>query len=170
MKPSLCGWGAFCKSGVYARTASCLTTGDLSGALEVGLGAGQLALNTVEKSANGIVGMRQVKLLRHSKLKGGATDRPNRKAEDRRPARFPARGLKERRSHLSRRRGNASVEQHQLLLWDETAAGKTKEDAPVEEEHLFRFDLICRTAVSVTRMYGGVGVAPCKRIKSSRLR
>ena len=28
-KPSICKWDAFCKSGVYARKDSCLTTGDL---------------------------------------------------------------------------------------------------------------------------------------------
>jgi len=31
-KPSICGWGAFCKSGVYAVKVTCLTPGDLSGA------------------------------------------------------------------------------------------------------------------------------------------
>ena len=31
-KPSICDWGVLCKSGVYARTVSCLTPGGLSGA------------------------------------------------------------------------------------------------------------------------------------------
>jgi len=30
-KPSICGWGAFCKSGVYAAKVTSLTPGDLSG-------------------------------------------------------------------------------------------------------------------------------------------
>jgi len=87
-KPSICGWGAFCKSGVYAAKVTCLTPGDLPGASATRLGVGQPALKTVEKSANGIVGRKQVKLLRHSRPKGGATDRPSRKAEDRRPERW----------------------------------------------------------------------------------
>lgn len=31
-KSSICDWGAFCKSGVYARKVTCLTPGDLPGA------------------------------------------------------------------------------------------------------------------------------------------
>jgi hypothetical protein len=46
------------------------------------LGVEQWALNTVEESAKGIVGKRQAKLLRHSRPKGGETDRPSRKAGD----------------------------------------------------------------------------------------
>jgi len=41
------------------------------------LGVGSLALNTVEKSAEGIVGARQAKRVRHSRPKGGVTDRPS---------------------------------------------------------------------------------------------
>ena len=33
-KPSICGWGAFCKSGVYAVKVTSLTPGDLPGASE----------------------------------------------------------------------------------------------------------------------------------------
>jgi hypothetical protein len=33
-KSSICGWGAFCKSGVYAAKVTSLTPGDLSGASE----------------------------------------------------------------------------------------------------------------------------------------
>ena len=56
-KPSICGWDAFCKSGVYAAKVTCLTPGDLPGACRRSkLGAERLALNTVEKSAEGIVG------------------------------------------------------------------------------------------------------------------
>jgi hypothetical protein len=51
--------------------------------------------------------------------------------------------------------GNASVERDEGLLWDETSAGETKGDAPVDRE----VDSICRTAVYVIRMYGGVGGA-----------
>jgi len=39
--------------------------------------------------------------------KGGATDRPSHKAVNRRPERFPERGLKERRSRLPRNEGTA---------------------------------------------------------------
>jgi hypothetical protein len=45
--------------------------------------------------------------------------------------------------------------------WDETGVGMMREDAPVGTGYpLIRmsgFDLICRTAVYVIRMYGGVG-------------
>lgn len=44
-------------------------------------------------------------------------------------------------------------------LWGETAAGSVIEDASVEGKHCAAFDLICRTAVYVTRLYGGVGGA-----------
>jgi len=33
-KPSICGWDAFCKFGVYAAKVTCLTPGDLPGASE----------------------------------------------------------------------------------------------------------------------------------------
>jgi len=44
-------------------------------------------------------------------------------------------------------------------LWGETAAGSVIEDASVEGVRCAAFDLICRTAVYVTRLYGGVGGA-----------
>ena len=55
-------------------------------------------------------------------------------------------GLKDGRSHLLRSGGNASVGQRPL--WDETAVGETKEDAPVQEHWLMervleRSNLIC---------------------------
>ena len=117
----------------------------------------------MEESAEGIVGMRQAKLVRHSKPKGGATDRPSRKAEDRRPERFPARGLKERSSDLSWNHGTASGESigREPGDWDETGVGSTREHAPVGTGYppmrIFRSDSICRTAVYVIRSYGGVG-------------
>ena len=33
-KLAICGWGAFCKFGVYAAKVTCLTPGDLCGASE----------------------------------------------------------------------------------------------------------------------------------------
>ena len=115
----------------------------------------------MEESAEGIVGMRQAKLVRHSRPKGGATDRPSRKAEDRRPERYPERGLKERRSRLSKNNGSASGESvgHEPGGWGETGVGATGSDAPVGLHRQFKAqaDLICRTAVYVTRSYGGVG-------------
>jgi hypothetical protein len=54
---------------------------------------------------------------------------------------------------LLRSGDNASIEQRELLLWDETSTGKTKEDAPVG----MAVDLTCRTAVYVIYMYGDVG-------------
>jgi len=66
-KPSICGRGALCKSGVYAVTVACLTSGDLPGASGYRSWAlKRLALNTVEKSAEGIVDGRQAALVRHS--------------------------------------------------------------------------------------------------------
>jgi len=94
-KSSLCGWGAFCKSGVYAAQVTGLTPGDLSGASATRLGVGQPALTTVEKSANGVVGARQAKLVRRSRPKGGVTDRLNRNVGHRTPERYPERGAKE---------------------------------------------------------------------------
>jgi len=41
-----------------------------------------------------------------------------------------------------------------LLIWDELSTGETGEDAPVS---FTRANLICRTAVYVIRMCGGVG-------------
>ena len=52
------------KSGDCARKAAELTSGDLAGR---------------QKSAEGIVGPTSAKLVRHSRPKGGATDRPSRK-------------------------------------------------------------------------------------------
>lgn len=52
--------GAFCKSGVYARNDSCLTTGDLPCVVAAQaakrLRTGELVLNAWQKSAKGIVG------------------------------------------------------------------------------------------------------------------
>ena len=125
------------------------------------LGVEQSALNTVEESAEGIVGRRQAKLLRHSRPKGGATDRPSRNAEDRRPERFPEKGLKERRSCWPRNGGRASGESMERRLhdWDEADVGAARENAPVGVRRLAlpHGDSICRTAIYVTRLYGGVG-------------
>ena len=43
--------------------------------------------------------------------------------------------------------------------WDETEVGAVRKDAPVDVHRRFalHIDLICRTAVYVTRSYGGVG-------------
>ena len=43
--------------------------------------------------------------------------------------------------------------------WDEADVGAAGNDAPVgvHGRYAFRIDLICRTAVYVTRMHGGVG-------------
>ena len=137
------------------------TPGDLPGASVTRLGAEQSALNPVEKSANGIVGKRQAKLVRHSRPKGGETDRPSRKAGDRRPERYPERGLKERRGRLSKSNGMASGESvgPEPGGWGETGVGAAGSDAPVGLHRQFKApaDLICRTAVYVTRSYGGVG-------------
>ena len=160
-KPSICDWGVLCKSGVYARIVSCLTPGGLSGASATRLGVGRPALKTVEKSAEGIVGARQVRLVRHSRLKGGVTDRPSRNVGHRRPERYPERGLKERRGRLSKNNGIASGESvgHESGGWGETGVGAAGSDAPVGLHRQFKAqaDLICRTAVYVTRSYGGVG-------------
>ena len=51
------------RSGDCARKAAELTSGDLAGR---------------QKSAEGIVGLTSARLVRHSKPKGGATDRPSR--------------------------------------------------------------------------------------------
>ena len=61
---------------------------------------------------------------------------------------------KERRSCIRRGAGR------EFWVWDETAVGAARDDAPVSvqggcySEHP---DSICRTAVYVTRMHGGVG-------------
>lgn len=115
----------------------------------------------MEKSAEGIVGLRQARLVRHSMPKGGATDRPSRKALNRRPERYPERGLKERRSRLPRNEGTASGEPTRRKPggWDETVVGAARNDAPVGafRRYARHADLICRTAVYVTRTHGGVG-------------
>ena len=54
-KSSICGWGAFCKSGIYAAKVTCLTPGGLS-CVKDSLRAKRLALIAGQKSAEGIVG------------------------------------------------------------------------------------------------------------------
>ena len=57
------------KSGVYALKALCLTPGGLSCVpLIAGLRIEQSILSAWEKSAEGIVGILQVKLVRHSNV------------------------------------------------------------------------------------------------------
>jgi hypothetical protein len=70
----------------------------------------------------------------------------------RRLERFPARGLKERRSRLPRNSGTASDQ-------DETEVGAVGNDAPVgvHGQYALYLDSICRTAGYVTRTSGGVG-------------
>lgn len=62
---------------------------------------------------------------------------------------------------MSKNGGNASGESAQRKLggWDEAAVGAMREDAPVGAYwlHAMALDSICRTAVYVTRSYGGVG-------------
>jgi hypothetical protein len=106
-----------------------------------------------------------VKLVRHSRPKGGATDRPSRNARARRPERFPERGLKERSTWLLRNGDSASGEprgespmagtKSRLARWQ----GRLRLNGVVGvlQTHAPSFDLICRTAVYVTRTHGGVG-------------
>jgi hypothetical protein len=81
----------------------------------------------------------------------------------RRPERCPERGLKERRSYLDWNGDIASGEPSKRKLggWDEIVVGWTGENAPVSVCQSFMqqmyADLICRTAVYVTRTHGGVG-------------
>ena len=125
------------------------------------LGAERSALNTVEKSADGIVGVRQATLLRHCNVERRSPARQSRNAEPRRPERYPERGLKERRSRLPRNDSNASGEStgRKSGGWDEADVGAAGKDAPVgvHGRYAVHLDLICRTAVYVTRSYGGVG-------------
>jgi hypothetical protein len=62
---------------------------------------------------------------------------------------------------LPRNAGIASGESigRELGGWDEANVGAAREDAPVRVRgrYAVRVDLICRTAVYVTRSYGGVG-------------
>ena len=70
----------------------------------------------------------------------------------------PARGVTERGSRLSRNGGGVSVGRKPIR--DENPVGEMKADAPVEAQRLhllLRVDSIYRTAVYVTRSYGGVG-------------
>jgi hypothetical protein len=69
--------------------------------------------------------------------------------------------LKERRSRLPRNEGTASGEPTRRKPggWDETVVGAARNDAPVGVLRWYarHADLICRTAVYVTRTHGGVG-------------
>jgi hypothetical protein len=66
-KPSIGKRGVLYKSGVYAQKALCLTPGDLPCArLSRGLREEQSTLTAWEKSAEGIVGDLQERLVRHS--------------------------------------------------------------------------------------------------------
>jgi|GEM_PF-2579560 hypothetical protein len=74
-KPSIGKRGVLYKSGVYAQKALCLTPGDLPCArLSRGLREEQSTLTAWEKSAEGIVGDLQERLVSTLKPKGGATD------------------------------------------------------------------------------------------------
>ena len=117
------------------------------------LGVWKRALNIVEKSAEGIVGT--VKALSHE-------------SPIRRPERCPERGLKERGNRLPRKTAIASGESRgrKPAGWGESGIGAARNDAPVNacvateplrHNGLMRINLICRTAVYVTRSYGGVG-------------
>ena len=68
-----------------------------------------------------------------------------------------ARGLKERSTRLPRNGGSASVGRRPI--WDETVVGAVGDETPVKARWLMPLSSypICRTAVYVTRSYGGVG-------------
>ncbi len=86
-KSSIRIWGVLYKSGVYAQKALCLTPGGLPCApgcrvrRNLDGGESKSTLIAWEKSAEGIVGILQVKLLRHSMSKDGETDMLSRKAD-----------------------------------------------------------------------------------------
>lgn len=119
-------------------------------------------LNTVEKSAEGIVGERQATLVRHCNVERRSPRyaravKPNTEG----PNGSPARGLKERRSRLPRNSGIAFGEPmgRKPGGWNEPDVGAVGEDAPVgmRRRYALHIDLICRTAGYVTRTSGGVG-------------
>jgi hypothetical protein len=58
-------WGVLYKSGAYARNVLCLTLGDLSAVRKSGLRPGEPDLTGRQKSAEGILGPRQARLVRH---------------------------------------------------------------------------------------------------------
>ena len=57
--------GVLYKSGAYARKVLCLTLGDLSTVRRMGLRPGEPGLTGRQKSAEGIVGPRQARRVRH---------------------------------------------------------------------------------------------------------
>ena len=57
--------GVLYKSGVYAPNVLCLTLGDLLAVRRSGLRTGEPGLSGRQKSAEGIVGWRQARLVRH---------------------------------------------------------------------------------------------------------
>lgn len=59
--------GVLYKSGAYARNVLCLTLGDLSTVQSSGLKSGEPDLTGRQKSAEGILGPRQARLVRHPK-------------------------------------------------------------------------------------------------------
>jgi len=58
-------WGVLYKSGAYAPNVLCLTLGDLSTVRSSGLRPGEPDLTGRQKSAEGILGPRQARLVRH---------------------------------------------------------------------------------------------------------
>ena len=134
-KPSIGDWDVLGKSGVYARTVSCLTPGGLPGASEIEAGRwvtgaeyrGEVSRGHSRRKAGEVSEGLQAE-------KGGATDRPSRNAGARRPERFPESGLKERSTWLlkERRHGVRRAQGREPYGWDEVAVGAVAGEAPVE--------------------------------------
>ena len=66
-KSSIRNGGGLYKSGAYARNVLGLTLGDLPAVRKGGLRSGEPDLTGRQKSAEGILGPRQAKLVRHPK-------------------------------------------------------------------------------------------------------
>ena len=145
-KPSICGCDALCNSGVHAVTVTCLTPGDLSRAL---------GFRVRKKLAEcGVICSDREKV--GCKRRSRCWCEPILKART-----VPERGVKERRNHLPRSDGIASGEsmRHKPGGWDETDVDAAERHAPIgtHKRYAMRLDSICRAAVYVTRMPGGVG-------------
>jgi hypothetical protein len=123
-------------------------------------------LNTVEKSAEGVLGARRVRLVRHCNVERRSPGyAAHRNVSALKARTVPREGI-EREEHLPGKgqwHCTRRAQGHKPYGWSEAKVGATGEEASVERHGgsdkltVVLNDSICRTAVYVIRTHGGVG-------------